>query len=193
MKLVIGLGNPGASYEGTRHNVGAQVIKQCAAQSGVALRKERLIRAMSAKVMVGREAVVFAVPLVFMNLSGEAVKPLIARYADDLSNVLVVYDDLDLEVGRLRLRPGGSAGGHNGVKSIINVLHSQEFTRLRIGIGRPPHPDADIPAYVLSGFRRSEKEMLDPVFDRACEAIAAWAQDGIQKSMNVFNREVKDE
>ena len=193
MKLVIGLGNPGARYEGTRHNIGASVVRAFAEKAGMQFRKERLINAVTAKVPLGRGFVMCAVPAVFMNLSGEAVKPLVARYARDLSDVLIVYDDLDLDVGRIRIRPQGSAGGHNGVRSVIACLRSQEFARLRIGIGRPPHPAADTAEYVLSCFRKNEREALDSVVEQACEAVAAWAVEGVQKSMNVFNREVKDE
>ncbi|HOW42254.1 MAG TPA: aminoacyl-tRNA hydrolase [Candidatus Omnitrophota bacterium] len=188
MKLVIGLGNPGKEYASTRHNIGSLVVAQCARACGVTLKKERWISAVCGKARICGEAALFGIPLTYMNLSGHAVGPLIKRYKIPLSDLLVVYDDLDLEFGALKIKSGGASGGHNGMKSIIAVLGSEEFSRLRIGIGRPAHAGADIADFVLSQFSRKEKETVDETIQTACNGVQAWLEHGVVKSMNMFNR-----
>src|SRR5581483_583954 len=147
MKLVIGLGNPGSQYEQTRHNVGFRIVDMLAAKYG--WRWERRGRAVLASGTIGTEKVVLVKPLTYMNNSGEAVGELVRWYKLQAEDVLVVYDDLDLAVGKLRLRAGGSDGGHNGMDSIIRHLHTNQFPRLRVGIGRPANHRMDTINYVL--------------------------------------------
>jgi len=184
-KLIVGLGNPGRIYRYNRHNVGFQVIDHLAKAHGLRFNQRRA----NARLAMGHIAgvpVILAKPQTFMNLSGRPVAGLIRFYGVALSNMLVVYDDLDLPVGRIRLRPGGGTGGHKGMKSLIEHLGSEEFPRLRIGIGRPPgHMDpAD---YVLQDFSTTEGEVLRPTLERAIAAIARWLTAGLDAAMNEFN------
>jgi len=139
MKLIAGLGNPGYRYKGTRHNAGFLIIEALAKTYKISLKKERGILSLSGKGRVNGCDVILAMPLTYMNLSGQAVVPLLKKYKINQQDLLVVCDDLDLELGRQKLKASGSSGGHRGLKSIADVLESQEFSRLRIGIGRPPH------------------------------------------------------
>src|SRR5947208_4293391 len=148
MKLVVGLGNPGPEYERTRHNAGYRVVDKLASKLGWKW-SERRSRAILASGTIGLEKVVLAKPLTFMNLSGEAVGELVRWYKIEPEDILVVYDEMDLPLGILRLRANGSAAGHNGVKSIITHLHSDKFPRLRIGVGHPNHPRAETIDHVL--------------------------------------------
>ena len=188
MKLIVGLGNPGIFYANSRHNIGAMTVAALAKSAKLALRRERTIQAKTGKTFFENEAVTLAIPQTFMNLSGVAVGPLMKHMRTALSDLIVVYDDLDLEMGDLRLRPSGSAGGHNGMKSIIAALGTSDFPRLRIGIGRPANPDADVARYVLSSFGRREKKMLDATIENACNCLQAWVIEGTTRSMNIYNR-----
>jgi peptidyl-tRNA hydrolase, PTH1 family len=188
MKLIVGLGNPGRLYARSRHNIGALAASALAKREGIVLRRERTIPAMSARLFFKTEPVIVATPLTYMNLSGAAVGPLVRHYRTDLSDLVVVYDDLDLELGSLRMRPRGSAGGHNGMRSIIAVLGTNEFCRLRIGIGRPASASADVARYVLSSFGLREKKILECSVDNACSCLETWATEGETKCMNIFNR-----
>ncbi len=186
MKLIVGLGNPGIFYSGTRHNIGFQVIKQLAKSKEFALKKEKGLKALSAKGRLDGIDAVLAMPLTFMNLSGEAVVSLLNKYKVESENLLVVCDDLDLEFGQIKIRSGGSSAGHRGIQSIIDFLGSNEFSRLRIGIGRPKGADAS--EYVLSHFKRNEKIQLPEIIDRVKECCLSWASVGVEKSMIIFNR-----
>jgi len=186
MKLIVGLGNPGFLYRNTRHNIGSAVVKAFAQSHRVVLRKERGVTAIAGKVDFS-ENVIAAVPLTFMNLSGGPVRQLCEKYSIALNDVLVVYDDFSLDFGVLRVRPSGSAGGHNGVRSIIDCLQSQDFHRLRIGIGRPDHPVSDMARYVLAAFNRQERAGLKGIIEKSCECCDLWASEGVEKCMNVFN------
>jgi PTH1 family peptidyl-tRNA hydrolase len=188
MKLIIGLGNPGKVYAATRHNIGSVVVSELARQLGVTLKREARVQANCSKAQIDGQELALALPLTYMNLSGQAVRLLVEKYKVALSDVLVVYDDVDLCLGRIRLRSAGSAGGHNGVKSIIACLHTKEFCRLRIGVDRPSESTADMAEYVLSVFNRQERKALTEILEKACEAARAWVDDGIEKSMNFFNR-----
>ncbi|MDD5668968.1 MAG: aminoacyl-tRNA hydrolase [Candidatus Omnitrophica bacterium] len=186
MKLIVGLGNPGLLYRNTRHNIGSAVVKAFAQTHRVTLRKERGVPAVSGKLNFSGNVMV-AVPLTFMNLSGGPVRQLCEKYAVSLNDLLVVYDDFSLEFGVLRVRPSGSAGGHNGVRSVIDCLQSQDFHRLRVGIGRPDHPVSDMARYVLAAFNRQERVELKGIIDKACACCEMWASEGVEKCMNVFN------
>lgn len=196
MKLIVGLGNPSILYANSRHNIGFQAVKYLARAARTALKKEKGIRALSAKVKIEGIEVILALPLTFMNLSGEAVKPLIQKHKIDLADLLVICDDLDLEFGRQRIRAKGSSAGHRGVQSIIGLLGSEEFSRLRVGIGRPatnalagrPGDNAAAADYVLSRFNQREKKELGSVIKKAAESCRVWVTQGVEKSMNIFNR-----
>ncbi len=184
--LVVGLGNPGREYEGTRHNAGFMVVDALARALGTEFRRMRH-KALLAEARVGRDRVVLAKPQTYMNLSGQAVGPLVRFYKLPLERMLVVYDDLDLPFGALRLRPRGGHGGHKGMRSIIEALGGrQDFPRLRVGIGRPPGRmrAAD---YVLQRFRPEEREAWPWIEARAVEGIQRWMREGIEAAMNWLN------
>jgi peptidyl-tRNA hydrolase, PTH1 family len=185
MKLVIGLGNPGPQYEQTRHNVGFRVVDKLATQLG--WQWERRGRAMQASGNIGPEKVVLVKPLTFMNNSGEVVGELLRWYKLQTEDILVVYDELDLPVGKLRLRPNGSAGGHNGLDNIIRHLHTNQFPRLRIGIGRPTNQRVETIGYVLGIPPTDERISLTDAEDKAVEAISLIIRQGVATTMNIIN------
>jgi peptidyl-tRNA hydrolase, PTH1 family len=184
LKIVVGLGNPGRQYAETRHNVGWMVLDRVADRGGWSGGRSRD----AATTVYGKYRdldLMLAKPQTFMNLSGIAVRKLLARQRVSLSEILVVVDDFALPLGRLRLRGEGSAGGHNGLKSIIGELGSQEFARLRVGIGEPPQRGAI--DHVLSRFARAEKKTLDEVIEAAADAVEEWARLGTDKAANRWN------
>lgn len=185
MKIVIGLGNPGTEYERTRHNVGFQVLDVLARRHRLTFRPHRF-RCLAARWSFAGHDVLLVKPLTYMNLSGEAVGPLVRFYKVPLSDILVVYDDLDLPLGALRMRPKGSSGGHKGVASIIEHLGSDAFPRLRIGIGRPPGK-MDAADYVLSPFSPEEEALMEVVREEAADAVEMWIRWGTDKAMNWVN------
>jgi len=188
VKVIVGLGNPGPKYARHRHNFGFQTVDRFAERQGLRF-TEKAARALLARGQVGGEAVVLAKPQTFMNLSGESVKSLLKQLGAKVEDLLVVYDDLDLPLGRLRLRPQGSAGGHNGLRSIIDRLGTNQFARLRLGIGRPPRGDSEeaVLAHVLHPFSRDEEPVAEWVRDRGAEAILAFIEHGPVEAMNRFN------
>lgn len=185
MKLLVGLGNPGPQYRDTRHNAGFMVADALAARWGVDQWREQH-RALTASVRVGAEAVLLAKPMTFMNLSGEAVAGLARFYRVEPADVLVIVDEVALPLGRLRARPEGSAGGHNGLKSVIQHLGTTAFPRLRVGVGRG---DArrDLADHVLGRFEPSERAEVEAAVLRAAEAAETFVSDGIGRVMNAFN------
>lgn len=185
MKIIVGLGNPGAKYAGTRHNVGFSVILKLADKYNISL-TEKKHKAEFGKGIIEGEKVILAMPQTYMNLSGESVRELMDYYKCDCSDIIVIYDDIDLAVGRLRIREKGSAGGHNGMKNIILHLGSQEFTRIRVGVGQKPK-NMDLADYVLSRFGSDEQFVMNEGFDRACEAVAVALAEGTPAAMNRFN------
>ncbi len=186
MWLVVGLGNPGEEYAATRHNAGFRVVEAAAADWGVALGGRRH-RSRTAEVRRGGEKIVLAQPQTFMNLSGEAVTALVRAHGTPLERILVVYDDLDLELGEVRVRKGGSAGTHNGMRSVVRSLGTTEFPRIRVGIGPMP-PGVDPAAWVTSKPRAAERADFERGLERAREALETVLDDGIEKAMNRFNR-----
>lgn len=186
MKLLIGLGNPGPQYEYTRHNVGFRVVDKLAARMGLKW-TERRNRAVLASGTIGSEKVVLVKPITFMNLSGEAVAELVRWYKVQTEDLLVICDDLDLPIGKVRLRSKGSAGGHNGLENIIRHLHTDQFTRLRVGIGRPSDNRIDGADYVLSMPSGDECILLDAGEDRGVEAIQMLVAQGVYTTMNLIN------
>jgi len=185
MKLIVGLGNPGFGYRRTRHNLGFMVVNRVGEQRGMRFRRGRF-RCMQAEGDIGRERVLLVRPMTFMNLSGECVAAVAREHGGDPCQMLAVCDDVNLELGRLRLRRGGSAGGHKGLASIIHHLGSHEFARLRLGIGQPP-PGTEMMGYVLSPFRREEWPVVNDMIERAAQAIEVWVYFGIEEAMNRFN------
>ncbi len=191
MKLVIGLGNPGAEYERTRHNVGFRVVDKLAAKHGWKW-NERRSRAVLASGTIGSEKVVLAKPLTFMNLSGQTVGELVRWYKVSPEDVLVVYDELDLPVGKIRLRAEGSAAGHNGLRDIIAHLHTNQFPRLRVGIGHPRSSRIRGRDHVLSAPSGDERILLETGEDRAVDAVEMAITQGLEKTMNVVNTDPEE-
>jgi PTH1 family peptidyl-tRNA hydrolase len=186
--LIVGLGNPGREYAVHRHNIGFQCLDRLAAHHRLSFTR-RQAGALVAEGFIAGRRVVLAKPNLYMNLSGRPTASLVRFYQIDLNDMLVVYDELDLPFGTLRLRTDGSAGGHNGMRSIIQHLGTQEFPRLRLGIERPPGR-MDPAAYVLQSFSREEQAMLSDLFGQALAAIECWLSEGLQAAMNRFNRKV---
>jgi PTH1 family peptidyl-tRNA hydrolase len=190
MKLVVGLGNPGARYEGTRHNVGFAAVDRLAVRHGV--QWEAAPRGTEA--LVGRWRAgdaVLAKPLTFMNLSGAAVVGLLQFYKIEAADLLVVVDEVQLETGRLRIRGDGSAGGHNGLKSVIASLGGESFPRLRIGVGRGDQR-RDLADHVLARFDADERDVIADAVERAADAAEAFVADGLAVAMNRYNRKPED-
>jgi PTH1 family peptidyl-tRNA hydrolase len=185
VKIVVGLGNPGRQYERTRHNVGFKVVNRLAETHSLVFSREKF-KAQLASGTVKGEDVLLVKPQTFMNLSGEAVGSLIRFYKQERSDLLIVYDDIDLPLGAIRLRLDGGAGGHNGMKSIISHLGSEEFPRLRIGIRGEIQYD-DMSAYVLGKFTSDERADLDAIIPRACEAVEMTLTEPFDRTMTRFN------
>lgn len=191
MKLVIGLGNPGSEFERTRHNVGYRVVDKLAAKLGWKW-TERRGRAILASGTIGSEKVVLVKPITYMNLSGEVVGELVRWYKIKPEDVLVIYDELDLPVGKIRLRAKGSAAGHNGLEDIIRHLHTNAFPRLRVGIGHPTNTRMNGRDYVLSKPSNDERILLEAGEDRAVEAVELAITQGINTTMNLVNADPEE-
>jgi len=187
MKLVVGLGNPGRKYALTRHNAGFAVVKKLAKRCNLSF-NERFAFSLCAKGIDDRGGLILALPLTFMNLSGKAVGELLDKFDVGVGDMLVVCDDVNLPLGTLRIRPCGSAGGHNGLKSIISTLGRDDFSRLRIGVGRPQEQDVDLAEYVLSPFTKKEKLIFSQVVDDACDCCLLWLKEGVGCAMDNFNK-----
>jgi len=186
MKLIVGLGNPGSEYAGTRHNIGQSAVRALAKQHKAAFFRDKECCSLSGKIRIGGHVVVLALPLTYMNLSGGAVSALVRKYKIELNDLLLVCDDLDLELGRIKIKPGGSSGGQRGLKSIIAALGTQDICRLRLGIGRPK-PGEDPADFVLEQFTRNEKEQVLQAIEDAMDCCDIWAVKGVTESMNMFN------
>jgi peptidyl-tRNA hydrolase, PTH1 family len=181
--LLVGLGNPGLRYARTRHNIGFMVLDRIAGSLGLSFREKTDYRACNGS--LSGQKVVLMEPLTFMNRSGSAVKKVFSKYAVLPEKIIVIHDDLDLETGKLKIRKKGSSGGHKGVESVIQNLGTQDFIRVRIGIGRDPLiPTED---YVLSKFRKDEQALIKEVVFRAVEAISCLVTEGLDRAMNRFN------
>lgn len=174
--LIVGLRNPGSSYDGTRHNIGAEVVAAIA--PGQKFKRARLgVRADAAKVRLGEADAVLAVPRTFMNQSGDAVQPLTRYYRAVGDELLIIHDDIDLPFGKIKVQYGGGEGGHNGVRSVVRSLGSEDFWRLKIGVGRPPRP-IDPADYVLERFSKVERGTIDDVVIRAAQIAEVFANEG---------------
>jgi PTH1 family peptidyl-tRNA hydrolase len=187
LRLIVGLGNPGAEYAKTRHNVGFAVVEALASEAAAGFRRRGL--SLRAHGSLHGEDLIFAKPQTFMNLSGQAVAELVSQIGlkpSDLHNVLLIHDDLDLDVGRVRVKARGGAGGHNGVLSIIDALGTDQFARLKIGIGRPPI-GMEAADYVLRPARGDDRALLHDAMERAVEAVRCWISEGLAATMTRFN------
>ena len=184
--LVVGLGNPGQKYANTRHNMGFLTVDLLAEEAGVQLNKVKFKSAYNILRFAGARCLVMK-PQTYMNLSGEAVREAAQFYKIPPERVLVLFDDISLPVGKIRVRKAGSAGGHNGIKSIIAMLHSENFPRVKIGIGAKPHPDYDLADWVLSSFTKQEQPELDRALDNARDAALCILTDGCEKAAANFN------
>lgn len=191
MKFIVGLGNPGKEYVNTRHNLGNLLVQGLGRDLGLVFKRESAIYAFTAHGTAGSRKIALALPYTYMNLSGRAVKALISKYGRDGGELLVVCDDLDLDFGTVRLKQGGSSGGHKGVESIIQSLGGNDFCRLRIGIGRPP-AGCDAAGYVLDKFTPFEKSALAGILGTAEECCKNWLMEGTGKAMNRFNAGSQD-
>jgi peptidyl-tRNA hydrolase, PTH1 family len=184
MKLIVGLGNPGIQYALTRHNVGFWVIDALSKQWQIPIHREKWQAAMG-EGMIEREKVLLIKPLTYMNRSGTAVRSAIDWFKIDLDDLCIIYDDLDLPLGKIRLRPQGSPGGHNGMKSLITCLGNHSFKRIKIGIGRPT--ELSVSSYVLSPFLAEEKDQIDQAVLQSVRAIQTWIHTDFIQAMNQYN------
>lgn len=185
MKLIVGLGNPGREYELTRHNIGFMAIDELAKRWNISLNEQKFKGVFGAGFVNG-EKVILLKPLTYMNLSGESIRPLMDYYKIDVEDFVVMYDDLDIPVGKLRLRMKGSAGGHNGVKSTISHLGTQEFQRIRMGIDRPKN-GMKVVDYVLGRFTSEEIADVNHSIEKAADACEEWLNKPFLQIMNTFN------
>lgn len=170
VKMIVGLGNPGSKYAETKHNVGFMVVDKIAKENDVTFTEDKIFKAEVGSVFLNGEKVYFVKPTTFMNNSGQAVKALLTYFNIDISDLLVIYDDLDMEVGKIRFRQKGSAGGHNGIKSIIGHIGTQEFDRVKVGIGRPPQKMSVI-NHVMSGFKGDDAIVMEQTIDKVDSAV----------------------
>jgi len=186
VKFIVGLGNPGRKYEMTRHNIGFLVLDELAARNDLSFRRSLRFPARIAKGRIGLESVRLIKPQTFMNRSGQAVWPILRKEGGRVGDLLVVFDDAALDWGQLRVRAQGSAGGHNGVQSVLNALGDGAFGRIRVGIGLKPDK-LSLSDYVLGPFSTAERRELDDVIRRAADAVEGVCSDGVERAMNAFN------
>jgi PTH1 family peptidyl-tRNA hydrolase len=193
MKLIVGLGNPGHDYENTRHNIGWQVVDAFAKKFRVDITRHEK-NALTGQGRVAGQSVMVAKPLTFMNLSGEAVKPLVNAYLDSLEDLIVIYDEIDLPLGKLRIKPSGSAGTHNGMRSIVSELATELFPRLRFGIRGPTYSETGrLRDYVLEEFTAEELPMVSRGIERSMDALVLITRGELRRAMNEFNRDPEED
>ena len=190
MYIIAGLGNPTKEYEGTRHNVGFDVIDRLSERYNIDVTMEKH-RALIGKGMIAGQKVILVKPQTYMNLSGESIRSVIDYYkVDPETELIVIYDDISLDVGQLRIRKKGSAGGHNGIKNIIAHLDTTVFPRIKVGVGEKPK-NYDLADYVLGHFSKQERELMEEGYEHASDAVEQIVQGEIEAAMNVFNKKVK--
>ena len=190
MYIIAGLGNPTKEYEGTRHNVGFDVIDRLSERYNIDVTMERH-RALIGKGMIAGQKVILVKPQTYMNLSGQSVMEVMNFYKEDIENLIVIYDDIDIPTGTIRLRKKGSAGTHNGMRNIVYLLQEDGFPRIRVGIGS--ESKVDLIHYVTSGVTKKEKDLLEDALTRAADAAACIVEKGIEKAMNEYNIRPKKE
>jgi len=186
-KLIVGLGNPGLIYAASRHNLGFMVLKSLASSLKISFKRDSSVSSLVARKKLSGQDVILALPQTYMNLSGIAVAALLKKFKTSPLDMLVVCDDLDLDLGQMKIRPQGSSGGQRGMQSIIERLGTEDFSRLRVGIGRPP-VSQDAARYVLSGFLRKEKATVKKIEEDAASCCLSWLSNGIVQTMNAFNK-----
>lgn len=187
MYIIAGLGNPGKEYENTRHNIGFDVIDRLAEEENIAVMESKH-KALIGKGYVAGQKVILAKPQTFMNLSGESIREIVDYYkVDDTAELIVISDDISLDVGQIRIRKKGSAGGHNGIKDIIAHLGTQEFQRIRVGVGEKPK-DYDLAAYVLGHFAAEDRKKVEEAIAQAADAVELMVQDRADEAMNLYNK-----
>lgn len=186
MYLIAGLGNPEKKYEKTRHNIGFEAVTHLAAKHSVSLSKSKF-RAVYGEGIIGGEKAIISMPQTYMNLSGDSVAEMAAFYKIPPANIIIIHDDISLTPGRLRIRGKGSAGGHNGLKSIIARLGSDEFARIKIGVGAPTHAEYDLADFVLGKFSPEEQKIIAPILENAVDAVECMIKSGIDRAMNKYN------
>ena len=188
---MVGLGNPGSKYEFTRHNIGFRTVDSLAQDIEVEFKKVKSYYSLISRGMINNHKVILIKPQTFMNLSGRAVSKVVSYYKIPLQDLLIVYDDLNLELGQVRIRKKGSAGGHKGIESIMQYLNSEEIPRLRIGIGNPSvNFNFNCMSYVLSNFNNDEKDKIEELIQLSTEAIKTVIEDGFEKAMRKYNRKL---
>jgi len=191
LKIVVGLGNPGLKYEFTRHNIGFRVVDSLARNIEIEFKKVKSYYSLISRGMINNYKVMLVKPQTFMNLSGRAVSKVVFYYKIPLQDLLIVYDDLNLEFGQVRIRKKGSAGGHKGIESIMQYLHSEEIPRLRIGIGSPSvNFNFDCVSYVLSNFSDDEEDKIKETIKLSTKAIKTVIEEGFEKAMRKYNRKL---
>jgi len=192
VKLIVGLGNPGIEYQFTPHNIGFLAVDRIAEQCGVAVDNRRS-KALTARARIGNEEILLAKPETFMNLSGMSVRDLVDKSGvDPRKDLIVIYDELDLPLGMIRIRERGSSAGHNGMQSIINALETEEIARIRLGIA-PDRPGKGGANYILGQFRKSQLPAVDEMLDLAAQAVGVILQEDTKAAMNRFNRKNSDD
>lgn len=184
--LVVGLGNIGDQYEGTRHNAGFDVVDALAEDLDIPVQRLKF-KALTNTAVLGGEKILLMKPVTYMNLSGEAVEPAAAFYKVPPEHILILSDEVALPPGKLRVRPGGSAGGHNGLKSVIAHLHTDAFPRIRVGVGQKPRPDYDMADWVLGKPQGEDRTNIDAAVKRAAQAVECYIKNGPDKAMSLFN------
>lgn len=184
--LLVGLGNPGTQYENTRHNVGFLVADELAERQNAPIQRLKF-KALTNLLTISGEKVLVMKPVTYMNLSGEAVRPAADFYKIPPEHIIVISDDTALDVGKLRIRKGGSAGGHNGLKSIIQHLGTDQFPRIRVGVGKKPHPDYDLADWVLGKFQGEDRKAIAAAVERCADAVECYIKEGPDRAMNKFN------
>ncbi|SHK04565.1 peptidyl-tRNA hydrolase [Clostridium cavendishii DSM 21758] len=183
MFLIVGLGNPGKEYENTRHNIGFEVIDYLASKYNIDINREKF-KGVYGDGYIGGEKVILLKPTTYMNLSGESIREIKNFYKIENEEIIIIYDDISLDVGKLRIRAKGSAGGHNGIKSIISNLNSDVFPRIKVGVGAPEH---DLVSHVLGKFTKEENEILEKSIKASVDAIEVIIKEELQSAMNKFN------
>ncbi|MBC8499303.1 MAG: aminoacyl-tRNA hydrolase [Candidatus Atribacteria bacterium] len=192
MKIVVGLGNPGLKYEFTRHNIGFRIVDNLARDIEAEFKKVQSYHSLISRGTIGNHKIILVKPQTFMNLSGRAVSKVVSYYKLPLRDLLIVYDDLNLELGQIRIRKNGSAGGHKGMESIMQYLHSEDIPRLRIGIGNPlTDYNFDCVSHVLSNFNHNEENKIKETAMLSAEAIKTVIEDGFEKAMRKYNRKLE--
>jgi len=192
LKVVVGLGNPGLQYEFSRHNIGFRIIDNLAREIETEFKKVKSYDSLISRGKINNYNLRLVKPQTYMNLSGKSVNKIVSYYRISFQDLLIVYDDLNLELGQIRIRKRGSAGGHKGVESIIQYLNSEDIPRLRIGIGKPSiNSNFDYASYVLSNFDNNEKDKISEVIQLSTEAIKTIIEDGLEKAMRKYNKKLE--